>query len=383
MQQDKIGLFIKLFFLMAISQTIVLTVIPLKAYSLLGSVKSVSVLYVIVGLAGVVGRLIVPLLIRILSRPYVLILGTLASVTATISLSMETVANLMCGLLLQVFGLACVEIVLTLAMLEHIPRSRLTRFEARRLFVSAIPFTLCPWLGVYLKANLAEWVPFAVQGTASILLLICFLLQSSSGSDTRPEATSRNFRGFVRQFFSQPRLRLAWILASCRSAWWVMFFVYSPIFAVSGGLGEQVGALVVSAGTFWMWAIPVWGWVGQRVGLRWLLVAAYSGSALFTITAGALMHVAPVAAIMLVLAALTTVAIDAAGNSLFLRAVRSYERSEMTALFVTYRDVAQLAAPAIFSVLLTFFSLPAVFFVGGAMMVVAARIARHIPQTFK
>ena len=95
------------------------------------------------------------------------------------------------------------------------------------------------------------------------------------------------------------------------------------------------------------------------------------------------MHVAPVAAIMLVVAALTTVAIDAAGNSLFLRAVRSYERSEMTALFVTYRDVAQLAAPAIFSVLLTFFSLPAVFFVGGAMMVVAARIARHIPQTFK
>ena len=36
--------------------------------------------------------------------------------------------------------------------------------------------------------------------------------------------------------------------------------------------------------------------------------------------------------------------IDGAGNLLFLRAVHPYERSEMTTVFVSYRDVAQLGA---------------------------------------
>ena len=95
------------------------------------------------------------------------------------------------------------------------------------------------------------------------------------------------------------------------------------------------------------------------------------------------MDVSTAAALVLVLAAMATTVIDAAGNSLFLRAVRPHERSEMTAVFVTYRDVAQLAAPVICSALLAFLPLPAVFFASGAMMGVAARVARHIPKTFK
>jgi hypothetical protein len=82
----------------------------------------------------------------------------------------------------------------------------------------------------------------------------------------------------------------------------------------------------------------------------------------------------------MVLAALGTETIDGAGNLLFLRAVHPYERAEMTTVFVSYRDVAQLAPPAIFSVLLSLFSLPSVFAAGGAMMLGIATLARHIPR---
>jgi hypothetical protein len=52
----------------------------------------------------------------------------------------------------------------------------------------------------------------------------------------------------------------------------------------------------------------------------------------------------------------------------------------MTTVFVSYRDVAQFGPPVVFSVLLSVFSLPSVFVAGGAMMLVAAALARHIPR---
>ncbi len=83
---------------------------------------------------------------------------------------------------------------------------------------------------------------------------------------------------------------------------------------------------------------------------------------------------------MLVLAAFGTEMLDGAGNLLFLRAVHAHERAEMTTVFVSYRDVAQLGPPVAFSILLSMFALPSVFIAGGAMMLAAAALARHIPR---
>ena len=82
----------------------------------------------------------------------------------------------------------------------------------------------------------------------------------------------------------------------------------------------------------------------------------------------------------LILAAVACETIDGAGNTLYLRAVHPHERSEMTAVFASYRDVAQLAPPAVFAVLLTTFALPAIFVAGGVMMLGLAGLARYIPR---
>ena len=74
--------------------------------------------------------------------------------------------------------------------------------------------------------------------------------------------------------------------------------------------------------------------------------------------------------------------LDGAGNTLYLRAVHPYERSEMTAVFASYRDATQLVPPAVFAALLTAFELPAVFVAGGVMMLGMAGLARYIPRRF-
>ena len=71
-------------------------------------------------------------------------------------------------------------------------------------------------------------------------------------------------------------------------------------------------------------------------------------------------------------------AIDAGGNMLFLFAVRRHERAEMTTVYSTYRDVADIVPPGVFSILLRVFELPAVFVVGGAVTLGLALLARRI-----
>jgi hypothetical protein len=52
----------------------------------------------------------------------------------------------------------------------------------------------------------------------------------------------------------------------------------------------------------------------------------------------------------------------------------------MTTVFVSYRDVAQLGAPAVSAVLLSLFALPSVFAAAGIMMIASAMLTRHIPR---
>ena len=82
----------------------------------------------------------------------------------------------------------------------------------------------------------------------------------------------------------------------------------------------------------------------------------------------------------LVIAALGATILDGAGNVLYFRAVRPWERSEMTGIFLTYRDASQLAPPGLFALLLKVFALPVVFFAAGTWMFASVFFCRYIPR---
>jgi MFS family permease len=142
----------------------------------------------------------------------------------------------------------------------------------------------------------------------------------------------------------------------------------------------EAGGIITSIGTGWIWLVPLWGWVGRRFGLRRLLQAGYATAGALSIIAAAFFGSPALGAALLVLAALGTETIDVAGNLLFLRAVHTYERAEMTTVFVSFCDVAQLAPPAICSLLLSLFRLSSVFIAAGSMMLVAAALSSRIPR---
>ena len=84
--------------------------------------------------------------------------------------------------------------------------------------------------------------------------------------------------------------------------------------------------------------------------------------------------------VSLVAAAFAASIIDGAGNVTFLRAVHPHQRPEMLSVFITYRGVAQLVTPGIFALVLKVFAVPAVFLVGGVLMMGGTYLTRFIPR---
>jgi MFS transporter, ACDE family, multidrug resistance protein len=374
--------FLGLFFVPGIAQAILLTVVPLQALQLLGAARAVTLLYFVAGLIAVAGRFSIPFLVRSIGRRSVFTLGAVSLAASSALFSLDRLPALACGLVLTTFAFACIEITNQLYMLDHVPRTALRHFEPVRIFVIAGPWTVGPWLGVHLRDTVSFIAPFAVAAGAAVVLLVLFWSLRPGEASSRSVTTPRSSHPMrlIRRFFAQPRLRLAWTLAAARSSWWNLFYVYTPIFAVTSGLGAEAGGIVVSIGSGWIWLVPLWGWAGRRFGLRQLLRVGYAAAGTLSLCAALAFGVPWLGALLLTLAALGTETIDGAGNLLFLRAVRAYERPEMTTVFVSFRDVAQLGPPSVCALLLTLFGLPSVFVAGGAMMLGAAILSNHIPR---
>ena len=83
---------------------------------------------------------------------------------------------------------------------------------------------------------------------------------------------------YIPRFISQKRLVLAWTLAVGRNGWWLMFFVYTPIFVTQSGYSPELGGALVSLGVVPMIFVRQWGKIGQKIGLRKLLMGAYAAT---------------------------------------------------------------------------------------------------------
>jgi MFS family permease len=374
--------FVALFTLAVLPRTLLITVLPLEALGFLGNAQKVSVLYLVVSLCGLVGSLSIPWLVHRLHRRWVFSLGALSMASAALLFTFQAFPAFAAGMVLHVFAVASLEISLNLYLMDHVPRRELNRFEPLRVFFAGGAFVIGPWLGVYVRSHLGHGAPFALTGLAVLVLFGFFWYLRLTENPVVAPMTRLPPRPLVYlpRFFGQPRLRLAWLLAVGRSAWWSLFFIYAPIYAVNAGLGEIVGGAIVSLGSGCVFLAPLWGRLGRVFGMRCLLVAGYVAGGLTSVAVAAVAGQPWLGAGALLLAAFATGSIDGAGNLPFLRAVHPLERPEMTTVFATYRDAAQLAPPGVFSVLLKLFELPAVFVAGGAALLVLAHYARFIPR---
>jgi MFS family permease len=374
--------FATMFTLESFARSLLSTVIALQALALLHDPRDVSVLFTTVGVTGLAASFLIPHLIHRVGRRRCYTLGAALLIGAAAALASITLAGQTAGMLMRVFGTACLNIATSLYILQYISRHELTLSEPRRLQYSAVAWTVGPALGVVLYQAAGPAWPFAASAAMSVLLLAYFWLLRlrdhpvvrAGGVRVPPRPVHS-----VGRFVAQPRLRLAWVIAFARSSWWTFFFIYAPLYAVTSGHGPVAGALLVSAGNAVLFLTPAFGRRARQSGIRSVIRAGFATAGLATIAAGVLFDSAAAGAAMLLLGSVGCAALDAVGNIPFLRSVRAFERTEMTTVFRTYHDLSELVTPALFALLLTFFDLRIAFIAQGALMLAAMTMVRHLP----
>lgn len=161
---------------------------------------------------------------------------------------------------------------------------------------------------------------------------------------------------------------LAWLNAIGRGTFWASFTVYTPIFAVQTGLGAEVGGLLVGIGSGFMLAMPLWGWLARRFGIRRISLVCFRVAAVCALTAGFLAQMPWAAAGFIMAAALPVSVIDGYGNALFFRACKPSQRTTMTPIFSAQRNISEISTAAVFAVLLTFLPIQVVYLTLSAVL---------------
>jgi MFS family permease len=373
-----------LFTFESFSRALLISLVPLEAYRILGDAGAVSLLFFLGSAAGLGANFAVPWLVRQVGRRWVYTVGAVLLFAAPIVLAGGSLPTQAFGMVLRALGVVSLGICLNLYIMDHVHRRDFGRSEPKRIFYSAGAWTLGPALGVYLATEIDPWAAYGTSAFSALALLAYFWFLRISDS---PAIGSGRYRAssprqFIPRFFAQPRLLLAWLISFCRYAWWAMFMIYVPIYAVQSGLGELAGGLIVSLGAGFTFLMPLWGWYARAVGVRRVLVTGYMVAGVLTLVVAVVSGEPWLAAGVLVVAALFMVTIDAVGNMPFMLAVRPRERAEMTTVYATYRDMGEILPPGLFSLLLLVFNLPIVFVVTGLATVAMGHVCKRMHPRF-
>lgn len=367
------------------SRASLVSVVPIQAYDLLQSKQQVSTLFFVVGMFGMVATLSAPILFRFMRRRTVYVAGALSLVVASACFATYSLPGQAAGMFLRILGAGTLSITLSLYILEFIPRLGFVRSESLRLALATLAWTVGPWFGVWLYVRFGHVAPYVWSAAWAVVLIFIFFAFRLSGRKAAAPVVPRpgNPIANIRRFVAQPRMRLAWLVGFGRSCYWGTFYIYSPILMVATGEGKLSGGLVVSLGNALLVFAIAWGRLGQRIGVRRVVVLSFVMTAVFAILAGIAGERHPWIAALLLLAGVNfAVALDAVGGAPFLRAVHPYERPQMTAVYRTNLDLSDLLPALIYSIILGFAGLGAVFGTLGLFCAFCAWVSwRHLPRS--
>ena len=340
---------------------ILISVLPIAMYQVFADAKQVSEVYFLIGALSFLTALVVPWLGRYVPRRW---LYTYAIVAYIVGAAIAALADswiLAIGLGLMTLSVVIITVCFNAYVMDYISRAKLGECETLRLFYSGAAWSIGPFLGIWLM-GIWKPAPFILAGIAATGLLITFWLLRLGNGKAIQKARSKppNPFAYLHQFVRQPRLVTGWIFAVIRScAWWV-HVVYLPIYAVENGYSEQLGGILLSVSNAFLFFTPLM-LKGMRGRVRKTVILGFTASGVLFLAGSLGLAGTTVAIGLLVCASLFLILLDMSAGLPFLMAVRPSERTEMAAVYSTYRDVSGVITPGTASLLLIFGPLQLIF----------------------
>ncbi len=363
----------------AVVRGILISVFPLVMYRALGSAEAVSAVYFLVGLLSLAAGLMVPFALRRLPRRWAYTGGCLLFVAGALLAVQGTPLAVVMALGCNTLGTVICFICFNAYVLDYIERIALGRCETSRMFYSALGWTAGPMTGVLL---MEVWppAPFVISGVAALVMLAVFwALRLGNGKlITRARRAPRNPLAFLPRFFAQPRLVAGYLFAVVRSCGWWVYVVYLPIFAIESGLDPQLGGILLSLTNGMLFGAPlILRWVQARP-LRSAVRTGFAAAAFCFGAAAALAGWPALSVAALVLGSGWLIVLDIRGGLPFLMAVKPSERTEMSAIYSSFRDVSGILTPGAAWLVLLVAPVAGIFAMGALAMGIAWHVGARL-----
>jgi MFS transporter, ACDE family, multidrug resistance protein len=339
-----------------------ISAMPLTVYATLGTATATSAVYFVAGIVSLCWGLMVPWATRFVPRRWAYTGGCLLYLCgmglAMIGTPLAVTAALICNALATVTIFVC----LNAYVLDYVGRADLARNQSTQMLYAATPWAIGPMLGVWLRGLWAP-APFLLAGFFAICLLATFWwLRLGNGRQiARAKGPAANPLAYLGRFFAQTRLIAGWSFAVIRSCGWWVYVVYLPIFCIEAGLGDKVGGVALSLSNALLFVAPLIARWARAAGVRTSVRFAFGACAIAMLLA-ALASPLPWASVgIMMVTSGFLVTLDVVGGLPFLMAVKPSERTEMSAVYSSFRDVSGIVTPGVAYLVLLVAPLPAIF----------------------
>lgn len=363
----------------AVVRGILISVFPLVMYHALGDAGMVSSVYFAVGIVSLFIGLMLPGLIRLIPRRWAYTTGALLFVISAGFAIEGSPAAVVAALALNTIATVTVFVCFNAYVLDYIARVELGQCETSRMFYSAIGWTAGPMAGV---VSMKYWAPapFVISGLAALVLLAVFwrMRLGNGRLITRARGPASNPLKFLSRFLAQPRLITGYVFAIVRSCAWWIYVVYLPIFAIENGLGDQLGGIMLSVTNAALFGAPlIQRWI-RRHSIRTAVQIGFASVALFFGLSAALSGNPLLSVAILFVGSVCMIELDICAGLPFLMAVKPSERTEMSAIYASFRDVSGILTPGVAWVVLLFTPLAGIFAAGAVAAGGAALLASQL-----
>jgi MFS family permease len=364
------------------SRALLVGVIPLLALEALGSKQAVTQAYLLASLLTLSVTLNFASLERWLKRRWVVTLAAGFSLVAATILWFGSGYELAAAIGLQKAAGSMFAVCLSLYIMDYIGRKDLIITESRRIFYSGVAWIVGPTLGIWMWNSVGHWTPFVLCMISALAAISYFWYLRLGSNELISHAKTRSVNPLklIPRYFSQPRLRIAYLITLTRSIFWMSLFIYGPIYVVEAGLPSWVAGALISMTSALMLASPLTRRLVGRYGTRIVIVVAQN------LCAGAMVLLyltgepKPVGLVFWILASLGAAALDVVGNIPFMRMVRAHERTEMTMIFSTWREASNLLTPMLVMLVLLVAPIEVFYLLLALLLMLASVAASFLPR---
>jgi MFS family permease len=325
---------------------VLISVMPLVVHEAMGGSVGASQAYFLVGLVSLSWGLLVPAVTRLIPRGYTYSIGCTLYMLATALAYTGTPLAVTLALACNSVATATTFVCFNAYILDNVERENLGKVQSLQMLVAATPWTLGPMGGVWLHGLWAP-LPFLLAGGFALAQLLAFrILRFGHGRKIqRVEETKVNPVAYLSQFLSQPRLIAGWAFAVIRSTGWWVYVVYLPYFCIENGLGDHVGGTALSISNALLVFSPLILRLARRASVRISVRRAFALCGSFFLAA-ALISPWPWGTVLgLMAASVLLVTLDVVGGLPFLMSVKPSQRTEMSAIYASFRDVSSVVTP--------------------------------------